>query len=77
MKQMRKVVATVYLVKVTMRWKIWRAPMMALTMLLSPGLVSTMSAAPLAASVAPEQPQCGSVAALDSSRQAGQPQHCC
>lgn len=53
MKQTRKVMATVYFVKVVMRWKIFLAPMMALTMALSPGLVSTMSAAPLAASVAP------------------------
>ena len=54
-KQTRKVMATVYLVKVVMRWKILRAPMMALTIALSPGLVSTMSAAPLAASVAPAE----------------------
>ena len=38
-----------------MRWKILRAPMMALTMTDSPGRVSTMSAAPRAASVAPDQ----------------------
>ena len=36
-----------------MRWKILRAPMMAVTMVLSPASVSTMSAAPRAASVAP------------------------
>ena len=36
-----------------MRWKILRAPMMALTMTLRPSSVSTMSAAPRAASVAP------------------------
>ncbi len=36
-----------------MRWKILRAPMMALTITLRPSSVSTMSAAPRAASVAP------------------------
>ena len=36
-----------------MRWKILRAPMMADTMTDRPGRVSTMSAAPRAASVAP------------------------
>lgn len=45
--------ATVYLAYVFMRWKILRAPMMAVTMVLSPGSVSTISAAPRAASVAP------------------------
>ena len=44
-----------HFVKVVIRWNIMRAPMMALPMLLSPGFVSTMSAAPLAASVAPAQ----------------------
>lgn len=54
-KQIRKVIATVYLEYVVMRWKIFLAPMMASTMVDSPGLVSTMSAAPRAASVAPVQ----------------------
>ncbi len=53
MKQTRKVMATVYLEYVVMRWKILRAPMMADTMTDRPGRVSTMSAAPRAASVAP------------------------
>ena len=52
-KQIRKVMATVYLEYVVMRWKIFLAPMMAETMVERPGLVSTMSAAPRAASVAP------------------------
>ena len=52
-RQIRKVMATVYLAYVFMRWKILRAPMMAVTMVLRPGSVSTMSAAPRAASVAP------------------------
>ena len=38
-----------------MRWKILRAPMMAVTMTERPGSVSTISAAPRAASVAPAQ----------------------
>ncbi len=54
-KQMRKVMATVYLAYVVMRWKILRAPITAVTIVLSPGSVSTMSAAPRAASVAPDQ----------------------
>ena len=45
--------ATVYLEYVVIRWKIFLAPMMAETMVDRPGLVSTMSAAPRAASVAP------------------------
>ena len=57
-KQIRKVMATVYLEYVVMRWKIFLAPIMASTMVDSPGLVSTMSAAPRAASVAPVQKGC-------------------
>ncbi len=53
MKQMRKVMATVYLAYVAMRWKILHAPMIAEVIVDSPGCVSTMSAAPRAASVAP------------------------
>ena len=52
-KQIRKVMATVYLEYVVMRWKIFLAPMTAEQMVDSPGSVSTMSAAPRAASVAP------------------------
>ena len=58
MKQIRKVMATVYFEYVVMRWKILRAPMMADTMTDRPGRVSTMSAAPRAASVAPAQATC-------------------
>ena len=49
----RKVMATVYFEYVVIRWKIFLAPMIASTMVDKPGLVSTMSAAPRAASVAP------------------------
>lgn len=54
-KQIRNVMATVYLEYVVMRWKIFLAPMMADTMVDRPGWVNTMSAAPRAASVAPAQ----------------------